>query len=304
MRIFQGERIAALMERLGVDEETAIQNKAVSKTLEAAQKRVEGYNFDTRKNVVQYDNVINRHRKVVYTMRRKILEGDNIKPEIQRLLGVKVAELTDVPAKNNPKFAEEFEEIIPLDPEEIKKIGAIKKDRVRRETALEAAQKLYAEKESEMGEDLIRRIEREVYLQVLDTLWMQHLENMQHLREGIHWRSVGQRDPLVEYRSESQKLFDSLQATLRDEVLRAIYHVHPTDAISRESVDDDHETELTKLAETSVEHGVNEITGGEENRDRDFTKVKTTKTNADINHKRNVARKRKKAQRQNRKKRR
>ena len=304
MRIFQGERIAALMERLGVDEETAIQNKAVSKTLEAAQKRVEGYNFDTRKNVVQYDNVINRHRKVVYTMRRKILEGDNIKPEIQRLLGVKVAELTDVPAKNNPKFAEEFEEIIPLDSEEIKKIGAIKKDRVRRETALEAAQKLYAEKESEMGEDLIRRIEREVYLQVLDTLWMQHLENMQHLREGIHWRSVGQRDPLVEYRSESQKLFDSLQATLRDEVLRAIYHVRPTDAISRESVDDDHETELTKLAETSVEHGVNEITGGEENRDRDFTKVKTTKTNADINHKRNVARKRKKAQRQNRKKRR
>ena len=304
MRIFQGERIAALMERLGVDEETAIQNKAVSKTLEAAQKRVEGYNFDTRKNVVQYDNVINRHRKVVYTMRRKILEGDNIKPEIQRLLSVKVAELTDVPAKNNPKFVEEFEEIVPLDSEEIKKIGAIKKDRVRRETALEAAQKLYAEKESEMGEDLIRRIEREVYLQVLDTLWMQHLENMQHLREGIHWRSVGQRDPLVEYRSESQKLFDSLQATLRDEVLRAIYHVRPTDAISRESVDDDHETELTKLAETSVEHGVNEITGGEENRDRDFTKVKTTKTNADTNHKRNVARKKKKAQRQNRKKRR
>ena len=304
MRIFQGERIAALMERLGVDEETAIQNKAVSKTLEAAQKRVEGYNFDTRKNVVQYDNVINRHRKVVYTMRRKILEGDNIKPEIQRLLGVKVAELTDVPAKNNPKFAEEFEEIIPLDPEEIKKIGATKKDRVRRDMALEAAQKLYAEKESEMGEDLIRRIEREVYLQVLDTLWMQHLENMQHLREGIHWRSVGQRDPLVEYRSESQKLFDSLQATLRDEVLRAIYHVRPTDAISRESVDDDHETELTKLAETSVEHGVNEITGGEENRDRDFTKTKTAKTNADVNRKRNAARKKKKAQRQNRKKRR
>ena len=304
MRIFQGERIAALMERLGVDEETAIQNKAVSKTLEAAQKRVEGYNFDTRKNVVQYDNVINRHRKVVYTMRRKILEGDNIKPEIQRLLGVKVAELTDVPAKNNPKFAEEFEEIISLDPEEIKKIGATKKDRVRRDMALEAAQKLYAEKESEMGEDLIRRIEREVYLQVLDTLWMQHLENMQHLREGIHWRSVGQRDPLVEYRSESQKLFDSLQATLRDEVLRAIYHVRPTDAISRESVDDDHETELTKLAETSVEHGVNEITGGEENRDRDFTKTKTAKTNADVNRKRNAARKKKKAQRQNRKKRR
>ena len=304
MRIFQGERIAGLLERLGVDEETAIQNKAMSKTLEAAQKRVEGYNFDIRKNVVQYDNVINRHRKVVYTMRRKILEGDNIKPEIQRLLGVKIGELTEVPAKNNPKFSEEFEAIIPLDGDEIEKLGAIKKDRQRREDSLKAAQKLYAAKEKELGEELIRGIEREVYMQVLDTLWMQHLENMQHLREGIHWRSVGQRDPLVEYRSESQKLFDSLQQTLRDEVLRAIYRVHATDAISREAVDDDHETELTKLAESSVEHGVNEITGGEENRDHDFAKtsVKQGASAAETNRKRNAARKKKKAQRQNRKK--
>ena len=80
MRIFQGERIASLMDRLGVDDDTPIRTRAVSKTLEAAQKRVEGYNFDTRKNVVQYDNVINRHRRVVYVMRRRILEGDNIKP--------------------------------------------------------------------------------------------------------------------------------------------------------------------------------------------------------------------------------
>jgi preprotein translocase subunit SecA len=303
MRIFQGERIAALMDRLGVDEETAIQNKAVSKTLEAAQKRVEGYNFDTRKNVVQYDNVINRHRKVVYTMRRKILEGDDIKPEIERLLKEKVAELTVVPAKNNPKFVDEFGAVIPLDTAAIEKIGSEKKDKTRREEALKAAEKRYSEKEKELGTELIRGIEREVYLQVLDTLWMQHLENMQHLREGIHWRSVGQRDPLVEYRSESQKLFDSLQATLRDEVLRAIYHVHKTDAITREAIDDEHDTELTKLAERSVETGVNEITGGEQNRDKDFDgSVKKAKTTADVNRQRNTARKKKKAQRQNRKK--
>ncbi|NCU38708.1 preprotein translocase subunit SecA, partial [Candidatus Saccharibacteria bacterium] len=203
MRIFQGERIATLMDRLGVDEDTPIQNRAVSKTLEAAQKRVEGYNFDTRKQVVEYDNVINRHRKVVYTMRRKILEGDNIKPEIQRLLDKKVAELTVLPTKNNPNFVEEFESVLPLDKSEIEKLGAIKKDKERRKQALEAVQKLYADKEEELTEDVIRGVEREVYLQVLDTLWMQHLENMQHLREGIHWRSVGQRDPLVEYRSES-----------------------------------------------------------------------------------------------------
>lgn len=303
MRIFQGERIAALMDRLGVDEETAIQNKAVSKTLEAAQKRVEGYNFDTRKNVVQYDNVINRHRKVVYTMRRRILEGDNIQPEIQRLLREKVAELTVVPAKNNPRFADEFTSVIPLESEKLTTIGAEKKDKLRRELAQAAAEKLYTAKEKELGTELIRGVEREVYLQVLDTLWMQHLENMQHLREGIHWRSVGQRDPLVEYRSESQKLFDSLQQTLRDEVLRAIYHVHKTDAITREATDDEHETELTKLAENAVERGVNEVTGGELNRDHDFDgKVQKSKTVADVNHQRNAARKKKKAQRQNRKK--
>lgn len=302
MRIFQGERIAALMDRLGVDEETAIQNKAVSKTLESAQKRVEGYNFDTRKNVVQYDNVINRHRKVVYTMRRKILEGDNIKPEIQRLLREKVNELTAVPLKNNPRFVDEFETVVPIERAQIEEIGSEKKDKIRRERALEAAQKMYADKELELGDELIRGVEREVYLQVLDTLWMQHLENMQHLREGIHWRSVGQRDPLVEYRSESQKLFDSLQSTLREEILRSIYHVHKTDAITREAVDNEHDTELTKLAETAVERGVNEVTGGELNRDHDFNgSVKAAKSNTAVNQERNHARKKKKSQRQNRK---
>ncbi len=302
MRIFQGERIAGLMERLGVEENMAIQNKAVSKTLEAAQKRVEGFNFDARKNVVQYDNVINRHRKVVYTVRRKILDGDNIKPEIQRLLRTAVESLTEVPAKQNPKFAEEFGAIFPLDKDEIKKIGAEKRDRVRTKMALDAAKKLYQDKEDELGSELLRGIEREVYLQVLDTLWMQHLENMQHLREGIHWRSVGQRDPLVEYRAESQKLFDSLQANLRAEVLHAIYQVRRTDAITREATDNEHDTELTRLAETSVERGVNEITSGEANRDQDFTKTKAAPTTADVNRKRNAARKKKKAQRQNRKK--
>ena len=303
MRIFQGDRIAKLMDRLGVDEETAIQNRAVSKTLEAAQKRVEGYNYDTRKNVVQYDNVINRHRKVVYATRRKILEGGNIEPEIHRLLTEMVAQLTVVPSKNNPKFVEEFQSVIPLTDKELEVIGLEKKDKARRDLALKAAEELYAKKEEELTDELIRRVEREIYLQVLDTLWMQHLENMQHLREGIHWRSVGQRDPLVEYRSESQTLFDSLQATLREEVLRAIYHVRRTDAVSRETGNEEHDTELTKLAESAVEHGVNEITGGEENRDRDFSgSVKPAKSAAEVNQQRNSARKKKKVQRQNRKK--
>lgn len=301
MRIFQGERIASLMDRLGVDDDTPIRTRAVSKTLEAAQKRVEGYNFDTRKNVVQYDNVINRHRRVVYVMRRRILEGDNIKPEIERLLRAKVHELTTLPSKNNPKFVEDFSVIFPVDKEKIEKVGKEKKDRLRYEKALELAEEAYAEKEREIGADDLRGVEREVYMAVLDTLWMQHLENMQHLREGIHWRSVGQRDPLVEYRSESQKLFESLQANLRDEVLATIFNIHKADATVRQSQDDEYDTDLTRLAENAVERGVNEIGSGEENRDDDFS-VKKGKTSAESNRAKNQARKKKKAQRQNRKK--
>jgi preprotein translocase subunit SecA len=298
MRIFQGDRIRSLMDRLGVDEDTPIQNRAVSKTLENAQKRVEGFNFDSRKNVVQYDNVINRHRRVVYLMRRKILEGDDIKPEVESLIKEATQVLTELPAKNNKKFTEEFKVQFPLSDKDIKAIGDIKNDKQRRKMAEEKALALYADKEEDLGSEIVRKVEREVYLQVLDTLWMQHLENMQHLREGIHWRSVGQRDPLVEYRSESQKLFASLQDTLREEVLRMLY------GVTRQEIaglaDDDYETELTKMAESAVEKGVNEVSAGEENLDHEFksTNVKSS----EANRKKNEARKKKKATRQNRKK--
>lgn len=303
MRIFQGERIAMLMDRLGVDENMPIQNRAVSKTLEAAQKRVEGYNFDNRKNVVQYDNVINRHRRVVYTMRRKILEGDNIQPEIDRLMKEKVRELTVVPLKNNPKLVEDFTFIFPVDEDKLKEIVKEKNDKIRFNKALELAKEAYAKKEEEIGPEELRGVEREVYMAVLDTLWMQHLENMQHLREGITWRSVGQRDPLVEYRSESQKLFNSLQMNLRSEVLNTIFRVHKHDAVVHQSQDDEYETELTRMAESAVEKGVNEVTAGERNRDDDFS-IKKGRTTSEANRAKNSARKKKKAARQNRKKKR
>jgi len=298
MRIFQGERISSLMGRIGMDDETPIQHKMVSNTLEAAQKRVEGFNFDIRKNVVQYDNVINRHRRVVYTIRRKILEGADIKAEVERLIEAKVRDLTALPAKNNKNFNDEFTEAFPLSDKKLKAIGAEKNDKARYQLALKEVSKLYKLKEDELEADVLRKVEREVYLQVLDTLWMQHLENMQHLRDGIHWRSVGQRDPLVEYRSEAAKLFDSLQATLRDEVIRTVTRVTPRDAAAR--ADEQHETELTRLAESAVEKGVNEITNGEANRDKDF-KIAKAESASDATAKKNQARKKKKSQRQNRK---
>ncbi len=215
------------------------------------------------------------------------------------MIDEKLRELTRVPAKNNPRFSKEFEGVFPAASKEIEAIGTEKKDKLRFELAQKVVGKLYKSKEKELSEEITRKVEREVYLQVLDTLWMQHLENMQHLREGIHWRSVGQRDPLVEYRSESQTLFNSLQMTLRDEVLQAIMHVHKHDVVARE--EEEYDTELTRLAENAVERGVNEITGGEESRDGDF-KQKKAKTPAEISKQKNDSRKKKKAKRQNRKK--
>ena len=273
MRIFQGDRVKILMTRLGVDEDTPIQTKAISKTLEAAQKRIEGFNFDSRKNVVQYDNVINRHRKVVYMMRRKILMGDDIYPEIQRLMRDEARTLTEFSARVNKNFDTEFKAVFNFDDDLIHEIGLKRKEKEREKLALEAIEEAYKAKEAEFGAETMRKVEREVYLKVLDTLWMQHLENMQHLREGIHWRSVGQRDPLVEYRSESQKLFDGLQRNLREEVLKILLSITPSEAAADNVTDgEEYESELTKMADSQTERGVNEISKGEKNLDSEFRK--------------------------------
>ncbi len=273
MRIFQGDRVKTLMMRLGVDEDTPIQTRSISKTLEAAQKRIEGFNFDSRKNVVQYDNVINRHRKVVYLIRRKILEGDDITPEIKRLIREEAETLTQFSSRVNKNFDEEFKAVFDFDDKKIHEIGLIRKEKDRTKAAQKAIEEAYAAKEAEFGAETMRKIEREVYLKVLDTLWMQHLENMQHLREGIHWRSVGQRDPLVEYRSESQKLFDGLQRNLREEVLKILLTITPSEAAADNVTDgEEYESELTKMAGAQTEKGVNEISKGEKNLDSEFKK--------------------------------
>ncbi len=303
MRIYQGDRIKMLMTRLGVDEDTPIQTKMISRTLEAAQKRIEGFNFDSRKNVVQYDNVINRHRKVVYMMRRKILEGENIFSEIKRLMAVEAATLTEFSSRVNKHFDEEFKAVFDFDDSLIHEIGLMRKEKEREKLALTAIEDAYHKQEVEFGEDVMRKVEREVYLKVLDTLWMQHLENMQHLREGIHWRSVGQRDPLVEYRAESQKLFDGLQRNLREEVLKILLSITPAEARAEDVVDgEEYDTELTKMAESSTEKGVNEISKGDKNLDSEFKKEKSTAASDARKKKANVAKKKKKQARQNKKK--
>ena len=301
MRIFQGDRVKMLMTRLGVDEDTPIQTKSISKTLEAAQKRIEGFNFDSRKNVVQYDNVINRHRKVVYMIRRRILEGEEIYPEIQRLMRDEAKALTEFSSRVNKNFEEEFKSVFDFDEDIIHEIGIKRKEKDRYKLALEAIEEAYKKKEAEFGSETMRKVEREVYLKVLDMLWMQHLENMQHLREGIHWRSVGQRDPLVEYRSESQKLFDGLQRNLREEVLRILLSITPSEAAADNVTDgEEYESELTKMAESQTERGVNEISKGEKNLDEEFKKP-TSASRATKKTRKTTSKKRKKTKKKGRK---
>ena len=300
MRIFQGNQLANILRFVGLDEDTPIHNRAVTKNLEAAQRRIEGFNFDSRKNVVQYDNVINRHRRVVYLMRRKILEGENISQEIKRLMKEATVDLTIESSRVNKKFKQNFLQVFNIDPDLVETIGAMRKPEDRAKLALTAVSEAYANQELEFGPEVMRRIEREVYLKVLDALWMQHLENMQHLREGIHWRSIGQRDPLVEYRTESQKLFEGLQKNLREEVLKILLSITKQEAVATDIVDgEEYDTELTQMAETATNKGVNTIDSGVKNLDNEFKSGSSKKT--DVNRERNTARKSKKKQRQNKK---
>ena len=300
MRIFQGNQLANILRFVGLDEDTPIHNRAVTKNLEAAQRRIEGFNFDSRKNVVQYDNVINRHRRVVYLMRRKILEGENISQEIKRLMKEATVDLTIESSRVNKKFKQNFLQVFNIDADLVETIGAMRKPEDRAKLALTAVSEAYANQELEFGPEVMRRIEREVYLKVLDALWMQHLENMQHLREGIHWRSIGQRDPLVEYRTESQKLFEGLQKNLREEVLKILLSITKQEAVATDIVDgEEYDTELTQMAETATNKGVNTIDSGVKNLDNEFKSGFSKKT--DVNRERNTARKSKKKQRQNKK---
>jgi len=203
MRIFGGDRIANIMERLKVDDETPIENRMISKSLEGAQKKVEGYHFDQRKNVVQYDDVMNRHRTAVYAMRREILNADDISKRIKIIINEETHVLATSPLVVTDRFEDALRHVMPFDEATLDRLFDADASKFEKVLQTEAAE-LYSSREAAFTKEIMRKVEREVYLKVLDNLWMQHLENMDHLREGIHWMSVGQQDPLVEYRRRGQ----------------------------------------------------------------------------------------------------
>jgi preprotein translocase subunit SecA len=293
MRIFGGEKIANLMDRLKVDEDMPLENRVVSKSLEGAQKKVEGFNFDSRKNVVKYDDVMNRHRKATYETRRALLENANIADRIKQFIKEESRLLGSLPGKDSA-YEKMILEIFPFDNETLSRLFDAEADKFS--TVLEQeAMELYDAKEMAFTPDLMRAIERDIYFQILDNLWMQHLEDMEHLREGIHWASVGQRDPLVEYRRRGQAMFEAMQNVLRSEVLRNIFHAVPMN----EHMEHMHDTELTRAARQSVDNA-DQITEAEIIDETNF-KVKKTAANKSAQKKKRNSRKQ---ERNNRKKKR
>ncbi len=248
MRIFGGDRISRVMDRLKVDADVPIENRVISRSLESAQRKVEGFHFDQRKNVVQYDDVMNRHRKATYAMRKEILKADDISKRVKAYIDEEIRLLADSPIRATDEFEPALRELLPLDDAALERVFTKTQDKVK-PVLLQEAKELYKAREAAFGSEIFRKVERDVYLQILDDLWMRHLENMDHLREGIGWMSVGQRDPLVEYRRRGQIIFEDMQHALRHEVVRALFHVEPVDMRQFEQPV---ETELTLAARGSI----------------------------------------------------
>jgi preprotein translocase subunit SecA len=213
---------------------------------------------------------MNRHRKATYAMRHEILRSKDIKKRISIFVDDEVRALATSPLATTDQFEDVLREIFPFEEATLDRLfdtDASKFEKV----FLEAAKELYDGRETAFTKEIMRKVERDVYLQVLDNLWMQHLENMDHLREGIHWMSVGQQDPLVEYRRRGQLLFDDMQQTLRHDVLRSLFHAQP---ISQEELDRATETELTRAARSSIENGSQINTSDSEYDESDFAGTK------------------------------
>jgi preprotein translocase subunit SecA len=235
MRIFGSERLSGLMGRIGMEEGTPIEHKMVSKAIERAQKQVEGQNFSIRKHLLEYDDVMNKQREAVYTLRRDILHGKDMKDYLHELIDTLVDWAMDTHANKEQSpddwDVEGFKKAIGsqfgLD---IETVG-IDWDTINyvelREKTLNTLKGAYEEKEKILGIERMREFERVIMLQIIDTQWKDHLLGMDYLKEGIGLRGYGQRDPLVEYKKESFDMYQAMMDRIEDETIRYLFLLRP-----------------------------------------------------------------------------
>ena len=233
-RRFGGDRVKGFMEWAGFDENTPIEHPMVGKAIENAQVKVEGYHFDIRKHLVDYDDVVNKHREVIYAERDKILTGADLKANILSMARDEIKKLFEVHCSNDlvePDFAgllEDAATIFPLPPELNANTLSQMKPKQITESLVDHAERLYEQKETEVGSSEMRLLERLVMLRTIDSLWKDHLTEVDHLRQRAGLQSVRQVDPLVVYKKEGHALFDSLLASIQHDVAHTIYRVSLT----------------------------------------------------------------------------
>ncbi len=232
MRRFAPEWLPKTMSKLGMDEDTPIESGMVSKAIESAQSKVEGYNFDIRKHVVEYDDVMNMHRDVIYTERRKIMMGADLRANILDMVREEICELADtfLPLRREEDWniEEMLREVATIfDPPP--SLSAKSLEGLSHEQAVEAivtaSEEQYRRREEEMGEEVTRTVERLVMLRVIDSLWVEHLTATDEMRQGIGLTAYGQFDPLVVYKREAHDMWDQLLANIRRQITHTIYHV-------------------------------------------------------------------------------
>ena len=244
MRLFGSERLMKIFTSLGVAENEQIEHKMLSNAIEKAQEKIEFNNFGIRKNLLDYDQVNNEQREIIYKERRQVLDGENMRDAIYNMIQDTVDSYVDMCFSDDVDSEEwdlnEFNgvllSIIPLQPLTIETVKGKKRDEIRHELKEEAV-KLYEAKESEFPEpEQLRELERVVLLKCIDSKWMDHIDDMEILRQGIGLAAYGQRDPVVEYKMNAFEMFNSMITSIQEDTLRMLYHVHVEQKIEREQV--------------------------------------------------------------------
>jgi len=237
LRIFQGEKIKGYMDRFNMEEDVPIEHKLISRAIENAQKKVEGHNYDIRKHLLEYDDVLNKQREVVYELRRLILGGENNRPLVLDIIREQITNIAETYASNKltsewdtkgllESFLFLFDTNLGFDAEYLTHKISSKDELV--EEAFRRAEALYAEREKIMTESVMRQLEHVIYLGAIDQLWKDHLLNMDHLKEGVGLRGYGQKDPLVEYKKEGFTLFKMMDEQVKTDVITRLYRVQVT----------------------------------------------------------------------------
>ena len=233
MKRFGSERISGLMERLGMEEDVPIEHGVISKSIENAQVKVEGHNFDLRKHVVQYDDIMNKHREVIYADRRKLVMGEDVQDrvwemverEIEKIVDANIGDSRDL-ERFDDRIHESYTGLVPMSNVTVEEIAARERDDLV-EFLIADADAGYGEVETRFGEETMRKVERHVMLTIIDKLWVEHLTAMDELREGVGLQAYAQKDPLVVYKTQGYEFFQQLLANIQHDVVHTIFRVQP-----------------------------------------------------------------------------